>query len=313
MNIKPNIFSALLLVLGTSHAQAETQRLINIRDMYPSASPDGQQLVFQSNRTGSNQLFIMNMDGSDIRQLADFPMGAETPVFSPDGQRIVFAIYVGEDNNDVFTINTDGSDLKQLTESPGYDGHPHWSTDGKRIVFNSDRTSPDPDASWSDRWHEIFSMKADGSDVRRHTNCKSVCTYGSFSPDGKTVLYRKVINTAGLNWELGSIEKNSEIFIANIDGNNEINISNNAAFDGWPIWSPDGKQIAFASNRTGPARTGQIWLMKPDGSDLQQLSHGPWSHAQPAWAFDGQSIYAYQLKETEEYEFGSVVRIMAKN
>jgi Tol biopolymer transport system component len=177
MNIKPNIFSALLLVLGTSHAQAETQRLINIRDMYPSASPDGRQLVFQSNRTGSNQLFIMSMDGSDIRQLADFPLGAETPVFSPDGQRIAFAVYVGEDNNDVFTINTDGSDLKQLTESLGYDGHPHWSADGKRIVFNSDRTSPDPDASWSDRWHEIFSMKADGSDVRQHTNCKSVPDY----------------------------------------------------------------------------------------------------------------------------------------
>jgi len=310
--MKNRLYITLLLLLGSEFVLAQTQRLINTRDMYPSVSPDGKQLVFQSNRTGTNQIFIMNVDGSDLKQLADFSMGAETPVFSPDGQHIVFDVYVGEDNNDVFIIKADGSDLKQLTNSPGYDGHPHWSFDGQRIVFNSDRTSPDPTAGWSNRWHEIFSMKADGSDVRQHTRCEAVCTFGSFSPDGKKVLYRKVIKAAGLNWELGSIEKNSEIFTSDITGKNEINLTKNAAFDGWPAWSPNGQQIAFASNRSGPALTGQIWIMKPDGSGMRQISQGPWSHAQPAWAFDGQSIYAYQLKETAEYEFGSVVSIKVK-
>jgi len=303
----------LLILLNPDYVLAETQRLINTRDMYPNVSPDGKQLVFQSNRTGSNQIFVMNIDGSDLKQLADFPLGAETPVFSPDGETVVFAVYVGEDNNDVYTIKADGSGLKQLTKSPGYDGHPHWSFDGQRIVFNSDRTSPDPTASWSDRWHEIFSMNADGSDVRQHSRCQSVCTFGSLSPDGKKILYRKVIKAAGLNWELGSIEKNSEIFVSDLSGKNEINLTRNAAFDGWPVWSMDGQQIAFASNRSGPALTGQIWLMNTDGSGLQQISEGPWSHAQPAWAFDGKSIYAYQLKETAEYEFGTVVRIQLKD
>ena len=305
--MKKIISICLLLLVGSTHAQ--TQRLINTRDMYPSVSADGTKLVFQSNRSGSNQIFIMNVEGGEIHQLGDFPLGAETPVFSPDGQRIVFDVYVGENNNDVFTINADGSGLEQLTDSPGYDGHPHWSADGQRIVFNSDRASPDLSVGWNDRWHEIFSMKADGSDVRQHTRCQAVCTYGSLSPDNKKVLYRKVIKVAGFNWELGSIEKNSEIFIADSDGKNEINISNNAAFDGWPVFSPDGKRIAFASNRSGPARTGQIWLMNSDGTGLQQLSKGPWSHAQPAWTFDGQAVYAYQLSETANYEFGSIVSI----
>ena len=305
--MKKIISICLLLLVGSTHAQ--TQRLINTRDMYPSVSADGTKLVFQSNRSGSNQIFIMNVEGGEIRQLGDFPLGAETPVFSPDGQRIVFDVYVGENNNDVFTINADGSGLEQLTDSPGYDGHPHWSADGQRIVFNSDRASPDLSVGWNDRWHEIFSTKADGSDVRQHTRCQAVCTYGSLSPDNNKVLYRKVIKAAGFNWELGSIEKNSEIFIADSDGKNEINISNNAAFDGWPVFSPDGQRIAFASNRSGPARTGQIWLMNSDGTDLQQLSKGPWSHAQPAWTFDGQAVYAYQLSETADYEFGSIVSI----
>ena len=79
--------------------------------------------------------------------------------------------------------------------------------------------------------------------------------------------------------------------------------------DMYPSVSTDGKRVAFASNRTGPARTGQIWLMNIDGSGLHQLSQGPWSHAQPDWGFEGQCIYAYQLTETKDDEFGSIVRI----
>lgn len=152
-------------------------------------------------------------------------------------------------------------------------------------------------------------MDRDGGDLRQHTHCKAVCTYGSLSPDGTKVLYRKVIRAAGLNWELGAIEKNSEIFVSNLKGDNEINLTNNAAFDGWPAWSPDGNQIAFASNRSGPARTGQIWIMDSDGGNPKQLSQGPWPHAQPAWSPDGTAVLAYQLEETRDHEFGSVVKI----
>ena len=93
--------------------------------------------------------------------------GPKLPMFSPDGKHIVFAAYLEEDNNDVFAMTADGSDLKQLTHSPGYDGHPYWSVDGSRIVFNSDRSFPDPDAPWNQRWHEIYSMNADGNEIRQ--------------------------------------------------------------------------------------------------------------------------------------------------
>lgn len=304
----------LFLIVATSAAAAgEPERLLNVRDMYPSVSLDSHLLVFQSNRTGTNQIYRtqFGLASSDnvVEQLTNAALGAETPVVSPDGNKIALAIYLADGNNDVFVMNVDGSDLRQLTFGPGYDGHPHWSADGSRIAFNSDRTTPDRDAAWSDRWHEIFSMKADGSDIRQHTKCRSVCTYGSLSPDGSKLLYRKVIAVAGLDWALNDIDSNSEIFVSDLDGNNELNLSRNKAFDGWPIWSPDGKRIAFASNRSGPALTGHVWTINPDGSDPVQLTSGEWSYAQPAWSLDGNYIFAYQNVEAEDYEFGSVVRM----
>ena len=309
-------FSLQLLLAAAASAAEPPVPVLQVRDMYPSVSPDGQTLVFESNRSGVYQVYSTRLDadgrGAETRQLTDAALGAETPVISPDGKRIVLAIYVAEGNNDVFVMNIDGSGLKQLTDSSGYDGHPHWSADGKRIVFNSDRSTPTPDAPWGERWHEIFSMDTHGGDVRQHTRCRAVCTYGSLSPDGKTLLYRRAIAEPGLDWALNAIESNSEIVIADLDGSNERNLSQHPAFDGWPAWSPDGTRIAFASNRSGPRRTGQIWAIRPDGSDLRQETDADWSYAQPAWSFDGRSLYAYQSRETAEFEFGSVARLAVR-
>jgi len=282
-------------------------RLTDIVNSYPHPSPDGTRVVYQSDCTGTPQIWVMDADGTNRRRLTDLPRGAETPKWSPDGTLILFAAYLGEDDNDVFVMAPDGSDVRQLTDGPGYDGHPSWSADGERIIFNSDRTTPDPAAPWNRRWHEIFSMRPDGGDLRQHTHLRAICTYPTFSPDGTRIAYRKVTDAPAMTWDLTLGTRNSEIFVADADGGNETNLTASAAFDGWPAWCPDGSLIAFASNRAGPANVGQIYVVAPDGTGLRQVTFGPWGHAQPAWSADGRRLYAYQFQETATSEFGNVV------
>lgn len=306
--MKPSAIFALFLFCTWWLVAANAEVISQVRDMYPSLSPDGLTVVFQSNRSGTNQIWKMNRDGSGAVQLThDNGNGAETPVWSPDGRLIAYASYLEDGNNDVFVMQADGSDKKRVTNGPGYDGHPHWSADGSRVVFNSDRDTPDRSASWSDRWHDIWSARVDGSDLTKHTDCKSVCTYGSFSPNGQFVLYRKVDNTPGTNWRMEADDKNSEIYVARRDGSDPRNIASHPAFDGWPLWSPVGNWIVFASNRSGPAMTSHLWRVRPDGSDLKRLTKDRWGYAQPSWTASGDALLAYRFEETAEWEAGGIV------
>ncbi len=297
-------------------AQIQTfrsERITNVIDSYPMLSPDGTKIVFQSNRNGRWQIYVMKTDGSQITNLSNSPGPDLTPVWSPDGSKIVFASERDSGDSEIYVMNADGSRQSRLTNTPGDDSHPHWYPDGRRIIFNSARTTPDLKADWGKQYHELFSMSADGTDVKQITSFKTVCTYPSVSPDGRKISFRRVIDSPALNWDL-SINKNnrnSEVFITNIDGQNAINVSVSPAFDGWPWWSPDGQRLVFSSNRNGPSNVGQLFQVNADGTNLRSLGESGFSLAQPNWSKDG-SIYAYQSTETSDYEYGTVVKITLK-
>ena len=198
---------------------------------------------------------------------------------------------------------------RQLTTFPGDDSHPNWSPDGKKIIYNSAQNTPDYHIPWGQQYVEIFTMNMDGSDKKQISNLKTVSTYPSFSPDGKYIVFRSVVQQPSLNWDLTATDRNSEIFIMNDDGSNPKNLSVNIAYDGWPTWSPDGAFILFTSNRTGPANIGQLYTIEKDGSHLKQITNGPGSFIQATWN-KNKKIYAYQHWETEDY--GCIVSFSIK-
>jgi TolB protein len=270
------LFIVLLLYacLTTIAQNADTfKKLTNVIDSYPMFSPDNSKIVFESNRNGNFDIYMMNADSSNIKQLTFDTAFDGTPAWSPDGKQIVFAT---ERDNDpeIYIMNADGSNQKRITNTKGDDSHPKFTPDGKRIIFCSARSTPDLTADWSKQWIEIYTMNIDGSDVKQVSDFKAVSTFPSLSPDGKKIVFRMVTAQPGFNWDLSNSVRNSEIFIMNSDGTNPVNITNNAAFDGWPVWSADGKKILFASNRNGPANVSQIYIVDADGNNLQQLSNG---------------------------------------
>ena len=117
-----------------------------------------------------------------------------------------------ENESEIYAIDADGRNLRRLTTTPGDDSHPRWSRNG-RIFFNSARATPDLNADWGRQWIDIYSMAADGRDVRKHTDCRNVCTYPAPSPDGRFVAHRRITEGLGQNWDLTPTVRNSEVFV----------------------------------------------------------------------------------------------------
>lgn len=273
-----------------SGIQSESRAVLVVRDRYPDWSPDGTRIVFDSNRTGTQEIFVVDADAGAPIQLTRLGRRSGTPVFSPDGEWIAFASSEDDAPGAIFVMRSDGTDLRQLTEPPQAgtseekptfnDGHPKWAPDGKSIVFNRDV---------GERNAEVFEVNLDGTGLRRLTDRPDWDTYPSISPDGRYLLWRGVTPEGGQS-ESG---RNSEVFIANRDGSERRNITNHSSFDGYPAWLPSSEWVVFASNRDAKSRFDlNLYAMRPDGSGVTRLSESVpgVQQVRPSVARDGRSV-----------------------
>ncbi|MCE9645772.1 MAG: DUF5050 domain-containing protein [Chloroflexi bacterium] len=127
-------------------------------DIDPTWSTNGSMIAFASSRAGARQLFVMNQDGSNVRQVTDLPAMGGRSSWSPDDARLAF--YAGpKGDHNIYVINVDGTGLVQLTQG-GDNLGPSWSPDGNWIAF----------ASFRDGNNEIYIIHPDGSGLTRLTN-----------------------------------------------------------------------------------------------------------------------------------------------
>jgi len=106
-------------------------------DLWPAWSPDGRKIVFVSDRTGLNQVWIMNADGSAQQQLTSDPTKKDqTPEWSPDGTKIAYTVDSGTAaGGDIWVMDADGSDQHPITSGPEREFGPVWSPDGAQVAF----------------------------------------------------------------------------------------------------------------------------------------------------------------------------------
>jgi TolB protein len=136
------------------------------------------KIAFASTRDGNLEIYVMNADGSAIKNLTNNPGLDKDPSWSGDGKKIAF-MSLRDGNMEIYIMNADGNEQKRLTYNPAHDEEPSWSPDGTKIAFTSDR----------DRNNEIYVMNADGSGQKRLTNNSGVEQGPSWSPDGKNIAF----------------------------------------------------------------------------------------------------------------------------
>ena len=157
-------------------------------DSNPAFSPDGERIAFASQRTGSQEIWVSERDGSDPVRLTFFegPF-ASSPRWSPDGAQIAFDSKGGEDEGtaDVYVMSTAGDQPRPLTTSEADDFAPSWSRDGQWVYFVSNRSG-----TW-----QIWRMPAVGGTAEQVTRKGGVMAFESF--DGEWLYYAKG-DTAGI-------------------------------------------------------------------------------------------------------------------
>ena len=265
-----------------------------------STVPQG-LIAFSSNRDGDQEIYVMNVDGSNVVQLTNNQEEDQAPVWSPDGGNIAFQSY-RDGSWQVYVMATDGSGQTRITGT-GENLWPSWAPEGSRLAYNSDR----------DGNVEIYVIDGDGSNPARLTANPAEDSIPDWSPDGTKIAFRSkrsgdanifVMSADGTNpvpltSSGGSINSapdwspdnssiafstnrdgNQEIYAMDADGANPVNLTNDSASDGVPAWSPSGNLIAFQSERDG---NGEIYVMNADGSNVIRLTNDPGNDASPDW------------------------------
>jgi len=229
-------------------------------------SPDMSKIAFQSMRSGSHQIWVMNADGTTPQQLT-FSHGGQ-PSWSPDGSRIAYWRYL--DNlgiSSIMTMKPDGTD-QQVVINMG--DHPTWSPDGTRIAFT---TAFGPGSKGN-----IWRVNADGTGLTQ-------LTFGSYwdwgpawSPLGDKIAFSS------------DRDGTYEIWTVNVDGSGLTKLTElNNPLPWYEVsWCPDGSKLAFEYDNNSPTR---IWTINADGTNPQPFVVGPTPrNIDPCWSPDGTKI-----------------------
>ncbi len=287
----------LPLVLALSliaPAQTSAARL-TARGSSPVVSPDGRLIAFVADR----QIFVVGADGTGRRQLSHAAVPAAGEQWSRDGRRIRFQTFVNNASH-VYEVDVDGTNEHELFTVPGRG--PQLSPDDRHVVFGggtswtaTEFTVADTDlaairssrmindgtsVAWNAKWSpdgsaiaftgrdandvlQIYVVKADGSDRRQLTH--------NAAADGNAQLPAWSADGAWLAYQVNMPDHRGCIWVVRANGTGARVVEQHTAvyLDETPSWFPDGKRLAFQSDRSGAM---DVWTVAVDGSRLAQLT-----------------------------------------
>jgi len=237
-------------------------------------SPDGKFIAFTAKDVDREtySIFLLSVDSLETHKLTGPPMNHQDagPAFSPDGMQLAF-IRTSNDLGDIFIMPANGGETRRLTfDHASIPSPPTWTRDGQSVVFSSTRSSIPT----------LWRIPVSGGSPVQVSGVGVVTLHPSVSPRGHRLAYEQIMGSSSI-WsvDLDKIEKKDS----------SIQVTASKGYNRAPELSPDGRKIAFDSDRSG---TMEIWTCGRDGSNPMQVTHlgVAQSPGAPRWSPDGQRI-----------------------
>jgi TolB protein len=278
----------------------------DILQQFGAASVSGTKIYFTSERSrGTKEIWSMDADGSNQKQLTFYKSLAIMPAVSPDGSRLAFCSFAhGSPAIDVQSVET-GRRLPFYNEVSPLTATPEFTPDGKQVLFASSVTG----------WAQVYIANLDGSGMRRVTYSRSIDMEPKVNPktgaeiafisdrSGMPQIYRMNMEGADVQrltsgegeavnpawdpdgqhlafcWTKGYAPGHYNVFVMDVATRQYNQLTHDAGRNEHPSWAPDGRHLVFSSNRSGSL---QIWTMLADGTQLKQLTTQG-INTQPVW------------------------------
>ncbi len=200
----------------------------------------------------SYDIFTAKTDGSDLQRITRHPGYDAEATICPMTGRVLFTS-VRDGDLELYSMEPDGTGVKRLTNRPGYDGGGFYSHDGTKIVQRSGFFANDKEKKEyfdllarglvEPSKMEITVLDRDGGNFRQVTK-NGKANFGPYwHPDNKRILFSSSQDTPPRSRPMFNI------YMINEDGTGQVKVTNNKSFDGFPMFSPNGKYLVFASNR----------------------------------------------------------------
>lgn len=255
-----------------------------LSDVQPAWSPDGTRIAFEretprQDPDGFSQppsdIYKMNADGSsetpltgDLSAQSHNPAEErnENPAWSPDGRFIAFSTNRDGGRDEIYRMGSNGAGPTNLTRRPTRDLDPVWSPGGGRIAF-----SLTPNSGGAD----IYGIRPNGSDETRLTSGPQYEYEPDFSPNGRVIAF--------MGYRYREASFSPHVYKASARGSRPVRLTGAEDLQqaGAPAWSPDGRRITFHGQpKDSNDSDFYIYSMRPDGSDVQQITEG----FAPDWA-----------------------------
>ncbi len=269
-------------------------------------SPDATRIAYVVTRANmqrdayDGEIHVVNADGSHDVALTHGNANDTHPRWSPDGKRIAFLSDRTEEKNQVYVVNADGSDENALTSEPAAIQQFDWTPDGRTIVFTrKDDLTPEEKEREKEKndpiviganpkYTRLYSIDVSTHEVRRLTvSAHSVWSF-SIAPGGRTIAYDRSPGTG-----LDNIYR-TDIYLVSIEGGKETPLVRRPGIDRTPLFSPDGKWVAFASGGGVHdwLRENQLYVVPAAGGKPHLVSKA-YNRSPEAyfWSADSRALY----------------------